>query len=72
MPSQYDASRWAVGKDGSRTRVVLNAADYGINATDSALETAAAHGVDISDVQGTGAKGRVTKQDVEDHLEDDE
>ena len=36
-----------------------------INATDSALELANEHGVDLTQVVGTGADGRVLKSDVQ-------
>lgn len=71
MP-QYDASRWAIAKDGSRRRFVRNAANYGADATEGALELAAAYGVNLAVVQGTGSDGRITKADVEAYLEDDE
>jgi len=35
------------------------------DATDSARELAAERGIDLSDVEGTGADGRITKSDVE-------
>jgi len=38
------------------------------NATAGAKEIAEAEGVTLSDVEGTGAGGRVTKADVESHL----
>lgn len=36
-----------------------------INATEAAVELAAAHDLDLSGVIGTGAGGRITKDDVE-------
>jgi pyruvate/2-oxoglutarate dehydrogenase complex dihydrolipoamide acyltransferase (E2) component len=36
-----------------------------LNATDSAIELAAAHEIDLSGVTGSGAGGRITKKDVE-------
>lgn len=72
MPAQYDASRWVVADNGSRTRVVTNVADYEVEATDAALEEAAEHGVKIGEVEGTGAGGRITKQDVADHIADED
>lgn len=38
------------------------------NATDAAVKLAAEHGIDLADVVGTGADGRITKGDVEAHL----
>lgn len=39
----------------------------GVNITPAAADHAAELGVDPADVEGTGAEGRVTKADVEDH-----
>lgn len=39
-----------------------------INATSAAIELAKNEGVDLSQVVGTGNDGRITKADVEDHL----
>lgn len=38
------------------------------NATDAAVKLAAEHDIDLADVVGTGADGRITKGDVEAHL----
>jgi pyruvate/2-oxoglutarate dehydrogenase complex dihydrolipoamide acyltransferase (E2) component len=35
------------------------------NATEAALRKAEEHGVDVDEVEGTGAEGRVTVHDVE-------
>lgn len=74
MPHQYDTNRWVIAADGSRTRVAGGSVSQDVDATDSASELAAAHGVDLSAVTGSGSGGRVTKADVEDYLEaeDDE
>lgn len=40
----------------------------GDNATAGAVALAEAEGVDLSDVEGTGAGGRVTKADVENYI----
>jgi pyruvate/2-oxoglutarate dehydrogenase complex dihydrolipoamide acyltransferase (E2) component len=40
-----------------------------VDATDSARELATQEGVNLRDVEGTGADGRVTKGDVEDYIE---
>lgn len=39
-----------------------------VDATDAAVSLAAEHGIDLADVGGTGANGRITKGDVEAHL----
>lgn len=36
-----------------------------VDATDSAKELAAAHGIDLASVKGSGADGRIVKADVE-------
>ena len=46
---------------------MANAVD--VDATDSAVELADSEGVDLSEVEGTGTGGKVTKADVEAHLE---
>lgn len=38
------------------------------NATDDAVELAGQHQVNLADIPGTGAAGRVTKRDVEHHI----
>jgi pyruvate/2-oxoglutarate dehydrogenase complex dihydrolipoamide acyltransferase (E2) component len=43
--------------------------DEDVDATDSARELATQEGVNLRDVEGTGADGRVTKGDVEDYIE---
>lgn len=43
-------------------------AAQGPNATPDAIELAEQHKVDFASVPGTGAGGRVTKRDVEQHL----
>lgn len=40
-----------------------------LNATDDAIELAQANSLELSQVRGTGASGRITKRDVEKHLE---
>jgi len=42
--------------------------DAGPDATDAARELADAEDVDLSDVDGTGERGRILKSDVESHL----
>lgn len=43
--------------------------DSEVDATSGARELAKTEGVDLREVEGTGENGRVTKGDVEDHLE---
>lgn len=43
-------------------------ADEEVNATDGAKELAEAEGVDLSQVEGSGAEGRIVKGDVEDYI----
>ena len=73
MP-QYDTSRWAAGPDGSRYRVVGGGTEEGvvIDVTEGAQDLAAAYGVDLTEVVGTGSGGRITKADVESHLESED
>ena len=40
-----------------------------LNATPDAIELAEANNLDLSTITGTGAAGRVTKRDVEKHIE---
>jgi len=40
------------------------------NATDAARELAAAEGVSLSEVEGTGTDGRITKDDVQNYIDD--
>lgn len=40
-----------------------------VNATDGAVELAEEHDLDLSLIQGTGSKGRIVKDDVEEVLE---
>ena len=47
-------------------------ADGDINATKGAVELAEQEGVDLEEVEGTGAGGRITKQDVEASLAGDD
>lgn len=69
MPHVYDSSRWATNRDGTHVRRV-GVSDS--NATEGALELAASYGLDLSDVEGTGKDGRVTKADVEAYLAEDD
>lgn len=70
MPYEYDASRWNTHADGTHSRAVGERPGKGPNATEGALELAAAYGLDITEVSGSGKNGRITKADVEAHLED--
>lgn len=40
-----------------------------INATSSAIALAAANGIDLGEIEGSGKDGRIVKNDVEDFLE---
>jgi pyruvate/2-oxoglutarate dehydrogenase complex dihydrolipoamide acyltransferase (E2) component len=53
---------------GDFTQEQLAEANEGVDATDGARELAEAEGVDLNEVNGTGADGRVTKDDVESFL----
>jgi pyruvate/2-oxoglutarate dehydrogenase complex dihydrolipoamide acyltransferase (E2) component len=46
-------------------------ADDAVDATPAAVELAPEHGVDLAEVEGTGAEGRVTKPDVEQAIADE-
>jgi pyruvate/2-oxoglutarate dehydrogenase complex dihydrolipoamide acyltransferase (E2) component len=46
-------------------------ADSSVDATAAAEELAAEEGVDLSEVEGSGVEGRVTKPDVEEFLAND-
>lgn len=46
--------------------------DSNIDATEEAKQLAADNGIDIRDVTGTGANGRVLKGDIEKHIENKE
>jgi len=43
-----------------------------VNATDEAIQLAADNGVDLAELQGSGAHGRITKGDVDRHLKQKE
>ena len=45
-----------------------DAEDGPVSATDSAIKLAVENGVDLADVVGTGADGKIIKADVEAHL----
>lgn len=55
--------------DGVLIPVGEGTAAAGPNATDDAIELAQGNELDLADVPGTGAAGRITKRDVEKHLE---
>jgi pyruvate/2-oxoglutarate dehydrogenase complex dihydrolipoamide acyltransferase (E2) component len=65
VPQRTDLERHLVGD-----RVQEGNAE--IDATDAARELANENGVDLNDVEGTGADGRITKDDVEAYLADQE
>jgi len=67
-----EEQRASIAEDapGSKTGEEANtppAADSSADATDGAKELAAERGIDLSEVEGTGADGRITKSDVEAH-----
>jgi len=72
VPYTYDLKRWVANKDGTYTRVAGGSINDAMDATEGALELAAAYGVDLSEVEGTGSRGRIIKADVEAYLEGDE
>lgn len=53
---------------GGRKRRTGPPGAWEVNATKAAITHAAIHGVDVQEIEGTGAEGRVTKDDVEAHL----
>lgn len=67
---RYDAldSREHASAEASLKNVSLADPDS-VNATDGAKELAETEGVDLSAVEGSGSGGRITKSDVEKHLE---
>lgn len=70
LPEDHEA---AISDDYGVNQLAAHAsgldADNEVDATDNARELAAAEGVPLGDVQGTGSDGRVTKGDVEDYIE---
>lgn len=68
-PLMPDASDYEIDAAGGRE---TREAQSEVDATESARELAAENGVDLREVEGTGADGRVTKGDVEDHLSADD
>jgi pyruvate/2-oxoglutarate dehydrogenase complex dihydrolipoamide acyltransferase (E2) component len=67
-PITPDASDYEIDAAGGRE---AREAQGDVDATDGARELASENGVDLREVEGTGADGRVTKGDVENHLSDD-
>ena len=79
MPRTYDDRRWILNEDGSYTRrvppgkVVQQAPaepsndNYykDITTTGAAADLAQELGIDLSEVEGTGLHGKITKGDVE-------
>lgn len=63
-----DAHNDALIKDGNLIPVGEGSNAAAPNATDDAIELAAAHELSLADVPGTGAAGRITKRDVEQHI----
>lgn len=77
MASEHHATRWAgsgkrsvrVGQQpesetGTTVSVEPASEDDAAEATDAARELADEHGIDLATVSGTGAEGRITKDDV--------
>lgn len=64
----------AVGTSGSAVAptIVEPDEDTGPAATDAAKALAAEHGIDLAGVTGTGADGRITKDDVAGHVAEDQ
>lgn len=56
------------GEQGQAPSELVGTGGDEIDATDGAKELADEEGVDLSQVQGTGKDGRITKEDVEDHI----
>lgn len=54
---------------GGRKRRTGPPGAWEVNATRGAILHAAVNGVDVAEVEGTGAEGRVTKADVDSYLE---
>jgi len=73
VPRTYDDKRWIKNPDGSFTRISQVAKEEersenyykDIDTTGAAAELALELGVDLSEVQGSGKGGRITKADVE-------
>ncbi len=78
MPRTYDDRRWTLNPDGSFSRKVSveeqlaaepepeNENYYkDIQTTGAAADLAAELGVDLSEVEGTGLHGKITKADVQ-------
>ena len=73
MGRRYDDRRWIQNPDGSFTRISQVAKDdeknenyyEDIATTGAAADLAAELGVDLSEVEGSGKGGRITKADVE-------
>ena len=63
-----DETKWKANDDGSWTRTVGGVEEsttVNPNATPGAHEVAEELGVDLTEVKGSGVKGRITKSDVE-------
>ena len=66
---RWDPERWHRNEDGSYTRITWPVADkeakMGVDATEAAIKLAGELGVDLSEIEGSGKDGRITKFDVE-------
>ena len=75
MPRTYDDRRWTLNPDGSFSRKITveepvaeepNETYYkDIQTTGAAADLAQKLGVDLSEVEGTGLHGKITKADVQ-------
>ena len=78
MPRTYDDRRWTLNADGSFSRKIQPVEDpvaepependnyyKDIQTTGAAADLAQELGVDLSEVEGTGLHGKITKGDVE-------
>lgn len=80
MPVDQISDRWVENEDGSRTRVATPGETLvdkvvavlketpgleAVKATAAATELATEHGIDLTQVEGTGKGGQITKGDVE-------
>lgn len=71
MPYIYDEERWDEVAPGVHIRRV-DGERKGPDATEAAIKIAIAYGVDLSEVEGSGSGGRITKWDVERYLTKDD
>lgn len=71
MPQRVDPARWVQNEDGSYSRRVGGVEAPGehyyedIETTGAAADLAHELGIDLSEIEGSGKGGRITKSDVE-------